>query len=121
MVIEVDLAKASSKSIQAFVGLLLSGNKAFIEGIYPYNIPSVCVVYPCEERSVNGDENLGRSAFKMCVSCRGNNNTTTNVLQDRSISVGFVDGVSFEPTLLNAQIMKVAIVWCSIVWDVALR
>jgi hypothetical protein len=43
MIMEADLAKESSKSIQGFVGLLPPGNKAFIKGIHPYNIPSVCV------------------------------------------------------------------------------
>ena len=102
VVMEVGLAKESIKSVQACVGLLLSGNKPFIEGIYPYNIPSVCIVYPSEKRSVNGDEHLSGSTFKMCVSCRGNNNTTRNVLRDRSFSMDFVDGVSFELALLNA-------------------
>ena len=99
---EVNLAKKSIKSIQAFVDLLPSGNKPFIKGIYPYNIPNVCIVYPCDKRSVKGDEHLRRFAFKMCVSCGGDNNTGRNVLGDRSFSVGFVDGVPFELALLNA-------------------
>ena len=43
---EVGLAKESIKSIQAFVGLLPSGDKPFVKGIYPYNILNVCIVYP---------------------------------------------------------------------------
>ena len=99
---EVDLAKKSIKSVQGFVGLLPSGSKPFIEGIYPCYIPSVCVVHPREKCSVNGDEHLGRLIFKMCVSRRGDNNTRGNVLQDRAFSIGFVDGVPFELALLNA-------------------
>ena len=117
---EVGLAKESSKSIQAFVGLLLSSDKPFIEGIHPYIIASVCVVHPCEKRGVDSDEHPRRSTFKMCVSCRGDNDTVRNVLQDRSSSIGFFNGVFFEFALLNAQIVKVTIVWRSIVGGVAL-
>ena len=102
MVMEVDLAKESIKSIQAFIGLLPSGNKPLIKGIDFCNIPSVCFVYPCDKRSVNGDEHLSRSTSKMCVSCRGDNNAGRNVLRDRSFSVDFVDGIPFELALLNA-------------------
>ena len=99
---EVDLAKESIKSIQAFVSLLLSGNKPFIKGICPYNFLGIYIVYPCKKRSVNGDERLSRSTFKMCVCRRGDNNAARNVLRDRNFSVNFVDWVPFELALLNA-------------------
>ena len=44
VVMKVGLAKKSIKSIQAFIGLLLSGDKSFIKWIQPHNIPSICVV-----------------------------------------------------------------------------
>ena len=102
VIMEVGLAKKSIKSIQSFIGLFLSSNKPFIKTINPYNIPRICIIYPSEKRRVNGDEHLSRSIFKMSVSCRGDDNTTRNVLCDRSFSIDFVDGVSFEFAFLNA-------------------
>ena len=102
VVMEVGLAKESIKSVQSCIGLLLSGNKPFIKRINPYNISRVCIIYPCDECSVKGDEHLSRLIFKMWVSCRSHNNTTRNVLGDWIFSMNFVDGVPFELALLNA-------------------